>query len=235
MKISILLISLFIIYHVNFSFTHPKKYYSQFEQDKYINEKIFKNKKNGIFFEIGAYDGILSSNSYYFEKNLDWKGVCVEPIENLFNRLKRNRKCICINGCIWNKIGPAKFYKFSHPGGFIFGECGLIDSYDSRQLQKMYERCKNEKNCILTTLEVHCYKFNDICLQNSISHIDYLSIDTEGSELLILKSIDFNNIEIAVISVENNYNEPAIQNFLKTKGYKFINRLGVDDIYKKNK
>jgi len=49
------------------------KYYSQpaTMQDKYLNETIFKNKKNGFFVDIGAYDGITHSNTYFFEKKLN--------------------------------------------------------------------------------------------------------------------------------------------------------------------
>ena len=55
---------------------HDLGYKSQFGQDKFLNENIFKNKRNGVFIDIGAHDGITYSNSYVFEKQLDWTGIC---------------------------------------------------------------------------------------------------------------------------------------------------------------
>lgn len=51
------------------------QYFSQFEQDKFLNEKFFKNKKNGVFIDIGAHNGINLSNTYFFEKKLNWRGI----------------------------------------------------------------------------------------------------------------------------------------------------------------
>ena len=78
-------------------------YYSQHNQDQFLNEHIFNNKKEGVFLDIGAYDGIEGSNSYFFEKELGWKGICFEPIPKLYQRLKENRKCISINAAAWKE------------------------------------------------------------------------------------------------------------------------------------
>src|SRR3972149_7086762 len=75
------------------------KYYSQYQQDKWLYENIFKNNTNGFFVDIGASDGIKFSNTYFFEKMLGWNGVCVEPLPDIYKRLIKNRNCICINGC----------------------------------------------------------------------------------------------------------------------------------------
>lgn len=56
------------------------KYKSQYSQDKFLNENFFKNKKNGVFIDIGAHDGITMSNSFFYEKQLGWDGLCVEQI-----------------------------------------------------------------------------------------------------------------------------------------------------------
>lgn len=215
---------------------HAKGYYhAQFEQDRFVNENFFKNKRKGVFIDIGAADGISFSNSYFFEKYLNWTGICVEPVGHVFNSLKKVRKCVCIEGCIWNKTGDAEFLKITFPDGSQNGYSGLIDTYDPRQMAYVEKTFLQDAHCKFERIKVKCYKFNDICKNNKIKHVDYLSIDTEGSELDILKSIDFDNIDIDVIDVENNHNEDHIKNFLKTKGFKFIARVGVDDIYRNSK
>ena len=60
---------------------------------------------------------------------------------------------------------------------------------------------------------------------------DYMSLDTEGSELKILKSIDFNKFKIKVITSENGEGESPVRDFMKTKGFTFFKRLGIDDVF----
>lgn len=72
------------------------KYYSQSGQDEWVNQ-FFNSKKKGFFIEVGAYDGIQTSNTYFFEKNLDWDGICIEANPQIFQKLKVNRKSKNIN------------------------------------------------------------------------------------------------------------------------------------------
>ena len=74
----------------------PTKFYSQIEQDKYFIENIIKYKPNGLFLEIGGYDGITGSNTYFLEKNLGWNGIIVECNPTLVEKCKNTRSCyIC--------------------------------------------------------------------------------------------------------------------------------------------
>lgn len=212
---------------------HP--YVAQFEQDKYVHTKFFPNKRNGVFFDIGAADGVFFSNSYFFEKYLGWTGVCVEPVPSVFKLLRSARKCICINGCIWDKAIMADFMKITFPDGSGNGYSGLVPTYDPRQMKIVEDEYVKKANCKIEYIKVPCYVFNDVCKKNNIFHIDYLSMDTEGSELDILKSINFDLIDIDVIDVENNHSETNIRDFLKTKGFTFIERIGVDDFFRNNK
>ena len=58
-----------------------KESYSQYGQDIILNDRIFKNKKNGYFIDIGAYDGVCFSNTLLYEEKFDWNGICIEPQE----------------------------------------------------------------------------------------------------------------------------------------------------------
>ena len=53
--------------------------------------KKYLNFKNGFFIECGANDGVNQSNTWYFEKKLNWRGILIEPVPNLFKELKKNR------------------------------------------------------------------------------------------------------------------------------------------------
>ena len=61
------------------------KYYSQYKQDKYIHDNFFEDKKDGVFLDIGASDGITLSNTYFFEKGTAPERI-VEIMQENFNK-----------------------------------------------------------------------------------------------------------------------------------------------------
>lgn len=81
-------------------------------------------------------------------------------------------------------------------------------------------------------ITVKCYDLTRLLIDQGIRHVDYLSVDTEGGELEILKSIDFQQIEIDVIDVENNYGT-AFREFLEPLGYQLMATKGPDEIYRR--
>lgn len=213
---------------VNISFLCADQYYSQFGQDKFVYEHFFLEKTEGIFIDIGAHDGISFSNTKFFEE-LGWTGICVEPIPEVFNQLKSNRLCACIQACVGSKRGKGIFLRCR---GYTEMLSGLFNEYDPRHL----ERIKQEQriyNGSLEKIEVDIYTLNDLLEQNGISYVDYLSVDTEGNELSILQSIDFSRFKIKVIDVENNYkdNGNELFNFLFSKNYKHFATIGCDEIF----
>lgn len=211
-----------------FAFEKSSAFYGQYQQDQYVYENFFKNKQNGVFVDIGAHDGITLSNTYFFEKTMGWTGICIEPIPEVYNRLKDNRKCLCIQGCIFDNRDSVPFLKIS---GWAEMLSGIIENYDPQHLKRIqWEIELNGGQAEI--INVRCYNLMELLLKNHIQHIDYLSIDTEGGELGILQSIDFSRIDIDVIEVENNYHGP-FQTFLEPLGYKKICNLGPDEIYRK--
>ena len=91
------------------SFFWNEKFTSQAGQDKIIKKKFFDGKKNGFFIEIGAYDGIIGSNCYHFERFLNWEGIAIEPSKIQFEKLKKNRKCKVLNNAISDKVKDVEF------------------------------------------------------------------------------------------------------------------------------
>jgi FkbM family methyltransferase len=201
------------------------EYYSQSGQDAFVLS-YFNNKTNGVFIDIGANDGITFSNTYYFEKNLNWSGICIEPIPKVFESLDKNRNCIKINAAISNKKSIEKF-AIVDPIDML---SGLYNEYDPKHLEKIHNNGWN-----ITELNIQCLVLNDILEEYKIFHIDYLSIDTEGNELKILESINFDKFNIDLIDVENNYDNEDLRNFIISKGYILIEKIGCDEIYSKIK
>lgn len=213
------------------TFTVFSGYHSQYKQDQFVNERFFHNMRNGVFVDIGAHDGSTYSNTLFYEQDLGWRGICFEPMPEVFEKLIQCRSCICIKGCITNTTGTKSFLRVSSPHVDTEMLSGLLDKYDPRHLQRVNREIAQfggSKEVITVT----CYNLNDILAQHNITHIDYLSIDTEGGELDILKSIDFDAVSIHVIGVENNFpKNSSIRQFMEQKGFSFVARVRCDEIY----
>ncbi|MBA3816825.1 MAG: FkbM family methyltransferase, partial [Parachlamydiaceae bacterium] len=78
-------------------------YQSQTSQDRLLNEIFFHDKRNGVFVDIGAYDGKVISNTYFYEKNLGWTGICIEPLPDAYEKLHMNRSCVTVNCAVGAK------------------------------------------------------------------------------------------------------------------------------------
>lgn len=198
-------------------------YKSQFEQDKHVLD-VYKDKKNGYFVDIGAYDGIESSNSFILEKEYGWNGICVECNPRYYQMLCDVRSCYKSNSAIYN-IND-RLMPFYDSGGYA----GFVETNNHTHITN--DPIINVTTQTLTTL---LEKFN------APSFIEYLSLDTEGSEYEILKAHDFNRYKFGYICVEHNHiekNRKAIRELLETNGYVFARENGdsrwgvIDDEYR---
>ena len=186
---------------------------AQLMQDLFVDYVL--NKENGFFVEVGACDGLVHSNSYYLEKNKKWNGILCEPSEFWHEKLIINRpNCFIEKKPIFSDL--KKKVNFSVKAG---GR-SHIDNNDN----------DNDKNLI------DSITLNQLFLKQGVDIIDYLSIDTEGSEFDILSALNFNKYRPTIITVEHNYkkiNRKKIFNLLKNNNYsryfKSISRF--DDWY----
>ena len=205
-------------------------YFSQYQQDKIVNEAFFHDMKDGVFVDIGAHNGVTFSNTLFFEKDLGWTGLCIEPLPEVFNQLTENRTCKCIHGCVANSPKDALFFRAATP---VIGTemlSGLVKTYDPAHYQRLTHEI-NQTGGQLQVLTVNCFVLNDLLQYNKIDHVNFLSIDTEGSELEILESIDYDKYTIDVISVEDTYYDSRFIPFLEKKGFKFVRRTNQDLIF----
>jgi FkbM family methyltransferase len=198
--------------------------YSQLGQDLEVI-KFYKSKRNGYFIEIGASDGIELSNTYLLEKEYDWKGICVEPIPNRFVNLVQNRpNSKCCNKAVYNTSGLVLNFEISNSYDLLSGLSNTLD------------RHKNFVGSNKIDINVETITFNDLLEEyQAPKFIEYLSLDTEGSELEILKSCDFSKYTFGLIDVEHNYVEPRrteIRNLLTSNGYIYVKHNSYDDCYK---
>ena len=201
-----------------------QKSYSQIGQDLAVLE-FYKNKKNGYFVEIGASNGIELSNTYLLEKKYNWTGICVEPLPERFAMLRKNRpNSICCAQPVYDKSNEIVLFDVAHRYDLLSGISKNIDYH------------KHTVNSNKTTLELKTISLTDLLKHcNAPRFMEYLSLDTEGSELAILESLDFQQYKFGLIDVEHNYIEPRrslIRKLLTENGYDFLRENKQDDCYK---
>ncbi len=192
---------------------------------------LLQRKENLFFIDIGAHDGLSCSNSAFMEFFLNWKGICIEPHPELFSLLEESRSCKLYNCCVDEIDGDADFV-------IIDGDGDALSGIYTNMTQEHKDRFIDHVNTHGGGYRIEKIKsrtLNSILEENQITHIDYLSIDTEGSEFNIIKSIDFEKFSINIISAENNDpNDNSVRDFLQSKGFKFITKCCSDEIYMKN-
>ncbi|WP_293870276.1 FkbM family methyltransferase [Flavobacterium sp.] len=201
-------------------------YYSQCKQDEFLNEVVFNNKKNGFFIDIGAHDGKTFSNSLFFELNNHWKGICVEPNPKVFAKLNSFRKSINLNVCIgaYNKS-----IKFTQIDGYAEMLSGISESYDERHIQRI-DRDIETKGGNRIEIDVEMITINSIKMLTN-QQVDFISIDTEGNEFDIVSSMNFDNLDVQVIVIENNFKDGRINEFLSKFNFIKLHELDFDDVY----
>lgn len=170
--------------------------YNQAGQEEWVR-KYLNDKKNGFFLDIGAYDGIESSNTYFLEKELGWSGICIESNPHYFNSLKNNRGVTCVNKAV-----------MSYKGFAIFNGINTFFSNDK------------------TDQSIECDLLSNILEESKCpKDIDYASFDIEGHELAVLETFCFDKYNINLMTIEHNLYlvgdkfKTKIYNLLTSKGY----------------
>jgi FkbM family methyltransferase len=211
-------------------------YYGQHLQDKFLNNVIFKSKLNGIFIELGANDGKFLSNTLYFENNLNWFGLCVEPHPDIYKKLIKNRpNSKCLNLAVGVKDDILTFKKIIETEATNFKELpscwsGILENYSEAHSKRVDEWLK-QYDAKYELIPVLVKNINDVLSESVDKEIDLLSIDIEGYELELLKSIDWKKFNIKVVLVENNDNLIDFKNYMTTVGYELLSRIGFDDLF----
>jgi hypothetical protein len=199
-----------------FSSSLEKPTLSQFANSKaQLNQDlvvlVFLNYlRGGYFVEFGATDGERFSNTHLLEKHFGWNGILAEPGKVWHKSLVSNRSCLIETRCVWKSSG--EFLDFNETE---VGELSTLDMFSSEDLHSDARRAG--RKYIVETISLQ-----DLLIQNDApTFIDYLSIDTEGSEFEILASLDFTMFSFGFISCEHNYTSKreSIAGLLEDKGY----------------
>jgi len=197
---------------------------SELRQDIFVlcetNRKI-----GGYFVEFGASNGVDGSNTFLLETEFSWSGILVEPAKLWKNDLIRNRpNSIVETLVVWSNSNSKLVFNQTSEATL-----STIDAFSDEDLHK-------DSRKTVAKYEVGTITLSDLLRKNSApKYIDYLSLDTEGSEYEILKAFSFNEYSFGVITVEHNYSSSRelVFSLLTENGYvrKFENISRHDDWY----
>lgn len=190
-------------------------FYSQFNEDSFLvlNEKL---PESGIFIDVGAGDPQLYSNSKHFEQK-GWNVVCVEPDPRYYAKLIRERKCV-EKVAIGTKEGNIDFW--------IAEDYGLSTTTPVSGIA--YE----------SPIKVSCITLDRLLQEDEIDHIDVLSVDTEGTELDVLDSLNIERYQPKYIIVEYNTvgiesRENVIRKYFENRPYDVVLKTKANLIFKR--
>ena len=161
---------------------------SQVGQAKFV-DKLLNQKENGFFIESGARSGLELSNTIFFETKRNWTGLLVEPQLKDFNKLLAlRRKAYAINAC----MSPTK-----NSGLFAWKMVGHIAGLHESHVFKKAGQTPDGY--------MQCFSFGAMMAALNVNRVDYFSLDIEGGEVPVLKTIPWNDVYIDVIDIEYKY------------------------------
>ena len=190
------------------------------------------NKSSGFYVELGANDGVNQSNTLFFERYKDWRGVLIEPHLQTFERLvknRSNRNFFKHAACVGTEFdGSSVELAFSHLMTTTLGiETDLADqemhAQDGAKFWhgQVYNFFAPAQTLTAILDEANAPRF-----------IDFLSLDVEGAELEVLKGIDHKRYRIGLICIESR-DFLRINDYLSMNNYRLISKISVHDyLYK---
>lgn len=186
---------------------------SEYGQDQWVISMT--NGRRGFFLDTGAGHPIDGSNTEALER-LGWDGICAEPVPYYFHLLKLKRKCHCFNVVLNDQPGKVKFTLAE-----VSTLSGIYDCFTPEAKQRNHADKAQ-------TVELEAWTMARLLDEGRApKQIDYWSLDTEGSEWLLIKSFPWDNYTVFALSIEHNHEEPKrtyIREFLLAKGYSPISR-----------
>jgi len=194
-------------------------FYSQQKEDEILFEK-YLNYRDGFFIELGAMDGITFSNTKFFEDELGWNGILIEPTGQYNDLIKNRPNCYNFNYAVSEKESDVDFLGYAAIGGL---------------LETMNDTHKNNWGLDkIQPIKVKSIPFYEITKNLDIKKVDLFSIDVEGGEYEVLKTFDW-NIQVYLVLIEmDNHNkekDEKCREFLINKNFEFDMRIGLDEVW----
>lgn len=203
-----------------YNLEHPDKLDFSNGQAPFVDSRL-GFMEGGFYIECGALNGERGSNSLFFERHRKWNGLLIEADPSNYAALKtKNRKAFTMNACINPYPYPAEI---SFNKAFNVGR--LLHDSSAKNWIKEWHIKEN-------LVAVQCFPLYSILLALNQTTVDFFSLDVEGDELQVLKTIPFDKVNIKMITVEYVHQTGTVDElnqFMVGKGYEPLIRMHKDD------
>jgi FkbM family methyltransferase len=201
------------------------EFYSQFGEDAILKKYLKEDK--GFYLDIGSGDPVIGSNTYFLYKK-GWKGILIDPLtRNIFSSKLIRRKDKIIQGLVGATNKSYTFFEM-YPYEYSTTNDEIVNDLINEGRAKLVKK-----------VQLHTYSVSDLRLNINLDQPSLLSVDCEGLDLEVLKTIDLKTIKFRVICAEDFDFNPvskssAINHYLFENGYEIVDRAGPSSIYVKS-
>ncbi len=211
------------------SYKHAKTSFSQEGEDMIIN-RFFEHKKKGFYVDVGAHHPFRFSNTCFFYKK-GWTGINIDPLPTaapLFNKYRK--RDINIQKGVSLKEEPLLYYAFNEPAYNTFNEAKANEYVNAKLVSPDVRKIKIDTVPLRKILDEHVAPGTTI---------DFLTIDTEGLEMEVLRSNDWEKYQPTIIILESHiieiekYLNSELDLFMKNLGYTLVGKSYYSYFYKK--
>jgi FkbM family methyltransferase len=167
---------------------------------------FFYGKRRGFYVDIGANAPRELSNSYFFDRCLGWRGICIEASPTRAQELRAQRSCEVVENCVFS---GERDFKFSSGDDTVARIRGAMSG----------------------DVTVRCRRLADILRERGVAHIDLMSLDVKSAEIHAIQGADFEAHRADVLLVETFWTNRTAFHYLYDRGYSVVADLGVDTAF----
>ena len=184
---------------------------SQFGQDLFLFQNIFRywpmSGKRGFYVDSGANDAIEFSNTYFYDICLGWDGLCIEPEKKYHEKLRKQRSCSLVPECI---------------------------SKTRERVNMVHAGVSSSVNGADSAGDTQCDTFESILARYNRTTVDLWSLDVEGYELRVLRSVNFSAVDVRVALVEEIWScTRELDRVFTDNGFYKYQQMAIDAVYVK--
>lgn len=197
-----------------------RQFFSQYGEDKLIY-KLFNKRETGFCIEVGGYDGVTGSTTFFFEK-LGWKCLIVEPMPEFCKKIRRVRTCELVQAAASDESGEA-----------VFHVAEGVETLSTLENDKGHASRVQWEGGQLKEIKVKKLKLDEIISNLNVKEIDFISIDVEGHEMSVLRGLSLQVHQPRIIIIEDNSHglNREVKKYLAKYGYAKFNITGCNDWY----
>ena len=176
--------------------------------------EFFGFATEGFFAEVGAYDSKTLSVTWLLER-VGWRGILVEPLPDKSEALRKERP-------------NSKVYDVAVSSEEKTGEA---DFYVKGALSSLERNIKDDRTVYDSVIRVKVVTLDSLLEESKVPKLDFVSIDTEGTEHDVLRGFDIKKYEPPLILVEDVVYTLRVHHYLRRMGYRLLRRTGFNNWY----